>query len=71
MAKNISNCRKIDQMSIKYTKIFHCKTPPKFTQTAIFWSSGNPDHWNENPAKDLQRDSEDVVAVAVVLPRLL
>jgi hypothetical protein len=26
MAKNISNGRKIDQMVIKYAKIFYCKT---------------------------------------------
>jgi hypothetical protein len=26
MATNISNGRKIDQMFIKYTNIFHCKT---------------------------------------------
>jgi hypothetical protein len=24
--QNIQNCRKIDQMAIKYTNIFHCKT---------------------------------------------
>jgi hypothetical protein len=33
-------------MAIKYTKIFHSKAPPKFTQIRIFWfeniPSGNP-----------------------------
>jgi hypothetical protein len=43
---NISNGRKIDQMSIKYTNILNCQTLRKFTQSPIFWSenkpSGNP-----------------------------
>jgi hypothetical protein len=33
---NIYNGRKIDQMVIKYTKIFHLQDPPKFTQIGIF-----------------------------------
>jgi hypothetical protein len=34
--QNVPNGRKIDEMSIKYTNIFHCKTRQKFTQIAIF-----------------------------------
>jgi hypothetical protein len=36
-------------MALKYTNIFHCQEPPKFTQIGIFGvknkPSGNPD-WN-------------------------
>jgi hypothetical protein len=32
----IPNISKNDQMAIKYTNIFHCKTPPKFAQNWIF-----------------------------------
>jgi hypothetical protein len=46
---NAPNCRKIDQMAVKYANIFHCKGPPKFTQIWIFGlkictPSGNPGH---------------------------
>jgi hypothetical protein len=36
LPQTILNGRKIDQMSIKYTNIFHCKDPTKFTQIALF-----------------------------------
>jgi hypothetical protein len=33
--QKIPNGRKVDQMAIKCTNNFHCKDPPKFTQTGI------------------------------------
>jgi hypothetical protein len=45
-SQNIPNGRKIDQMSITYSNIFHCKTIQNFTQ---IWfenmPSGNPASW--------------------------
>jgi hypothetical protein len=44
--KNISNGHKIDQMVIKYTKIFHSKTLQNLPKFCFFWfenkPSGNP-----------------------------
>jgi hypothetical protein len=34
--QNIPKGRKIDQMAIKHTNIFHCKSHPEFTQIWIF-----------------------------------
>jgi hypothetical protein len=46
LPQNIPNDRKIDQMVIKYTKIFHSKTS-KIHPNGDFWfenkPSGNPD----------------------------
>jgi hypothetical protein len=45
--------QKIDHMDIKYTSIFRCKDPPKFTQIGIFVfknrPSGNPAAYRHNP----------------------
>jgi hypothetical protein len=40
--RNIPNGRKIDQMASKYTNIFHCKSPPKYTQIGIYGFKNMP-----------------------------
>jgi hypothetical protein len=55
MPKHISNGCKIDQIVIKYTKIFHSKTLQKLPKLGFFWfenkPSGNPGAHHRCPAR--------------------